>query len=365
LVVGAVILALALLPMARIRLPAAYLAQPVEPTTRRSYAAGLAVLARIVRGGGAPVLVFAQTFARGILSVLLVILVLDQLRLGDDVIGWLWAALGVGGLVGAAAGRFLLGVSHLARTFVGGVLLWGVGLTVLALGPSPWVAGLGMFVAGLGNALEDACLFTCVARLAPRGSAAQALGAVELVACSGIAVGAAVAPALSGVMEVQTAILATGVVLVALAVAWFAPFRAIDRAVLLADGASDLLSDVAIFEPLPMVVVEHLATCLTPQEYEADQVIMSENEAGDTLHVIRSGRAKVTVRGAPRPDLGPGDTFGEIALLRNSLRTATVHAAETMTTYTLDRESFLTAIQGSSAPVESLAAHRLARDAST
>ncbi|HEX5970089.1 MAG TPA: cyclic nucleotide-binding domain-containing protein [Intrasporangium sp.] len=365
LVIAAGCLGLALVPVSRVHLPASYRHGRVEPTRTRSYAAGLGVLARIVRGGGAPALVFAQTFARGALTVLLVILVLDELALGADVVGWLWAALGVGGLVGAAVGVRVLHVSRLGRSFVTGVVLWGVGLAALSISAEPWLAALAMVVIGIGNALEDASLFTSVARLAPRGLSAQALGAVEIVACAGMATGAALAPAVVRAMDVQSALLALGAALVVLAMLYLPSFRAVDRTAGQSEVMTDLLTDVAIFEPLPVVIVEHLASLLEPHEYGPGDVVMREGEDGDTVHIIESGTAKVTVRGGPRPDLGPLDTFGEIALLRHSPRTATVTAQGDLTTYCLDREDFLTAIQGSSASAEALADVRLGRDASS
>ena len=208
-------------------------------------------------------------------------------------------------------------------------------------------------------------MFTLVARLAPRGMSAQALGAIEIVACAGMATGAALAPAVVGMVDVQTALLALGLALVVLAMLYLRSFRAVDRAAGQSQATTDLLTDVVIFEPLPVVIVEHLASLLEPHEYGVGDVVMREGEDGDTVHIIGSGTAKVTVRGAPRPDLGPGDTFGEIALLRQSPRTATVRAEGDLTTYCLDREDFLTAIQGSSASAEALADVRLARDASS
>jgi MFS family permease len=365
LVIAAACLGLALVPASWVHLPAAYRQGRVEPSRSTSYAAGLGVLARVVRGGGAPVLVFAQTFARGALTVLLVILVLDELALGDDVVGWLWAALGVGGLAGAAVGVRVLHVSRLGRGFVSGVVLWGAGLAALSISATPWLAALAMVVIGIGNALEDASLFTTVARLAPRGLSAQALGAIEIVACTGMATGAALAPALVGMVDVQTALLALGLVVAGLATIYLPSFRAVDRSVVQSQGTTDLLTGVGIFDPLPVVIVEHLATLLEPHEYGPGDVVMREGDEGDTVHIIGSGTARVTVRGAPRPDLGPGETFGEIALLRSSPRTATVTADGSLTTHCLGREDFLTAIQGSSASAEALADVRLARDASS
>jgi CRP-like cAMP-binding protein len=94
-------------------------------------------------------------------------------------------------------------------------------------------------------------------------------------------------------------------------------------------------------------------------------VVIREGEPGDYFYVIVDGTATVTVRGVPRPALHAGDCFGEIALLRDIPRTATITAQQPLRTLTLDRQEFLIAIAGniaSSAAADALAAQRLADD---
>lgn len=362
LAVGTACVLLALVPMPVIRLPEAYRLREVEPQKKGAFAAGLLVLFRMARRGGFPALILAQTFARGALNVLLVLLVIEDLRVGEDAVGWLWAAMGVGGLAGAALGTRILRVTRLLRCFAGGVILWGVGLGILAVGASPWTAGVGMFVIGVANAVEDPGLFTSVARLAPPGMAAQALGAVEILVCVGMALGSAAAPGLASAVDVRPAILGIGVVVTLIALLYWRTFRKLDHETVVSDVSTELLTEVEIFEPLPLVLVEHLATRLTRHDYASGHEVITEGERGNTLHVIGDGTAIVTVAGSPRPNLGRQDTFGEIALLRDTPRTATVTAYGNLTTFSLQREDFLTAIQGNCAPAETLASARLGRD---
>lgn len=327
------------------------------------YAAGPLALWTIVRGGGVAVLTAAQTFGRGALQVLLVLLVLETLGAGDDVVGWLWAAMGVGGVLGAVLGSMVLRYSRLGRSFVLGVLLWGVGLIIVsAAGDSLWTIGAGMLVVGFGNAVEDASMFTFVARVAPRETVVRALSAIEVIAFTSMAIGSVVAPGLADLLGDRGATLWLGIVIAGLALAYVGIFRAADRRGGASAVSADLLADVAIFQPLPVVVVEHLARQLERHAFDHGAVAIREGDAGDSFHIIEDGRATVRVNGAPRPDLGPGEGFGEIALLRDTPRTATVTAEGPLTTLSLDREVFLTAICGHASAAEAIVESRLAGD---
>lgn len=363
LLVVAVCAVLTPLPLLGLRVTEEKATESGKAPLRHTVLAGLQALWRTAGGGGSTVLIAVQTFARGALQVLLVVLVLETFGSGDDVVGWLWAAMGVGGLVGAAVGSVLLRYSRLGRGFVAGVLLWGVGLVCVSLAASsPWVAAVGMLVAGLGNALEDASMFTFVARVAPREHVVRALSAIEVIAFTAMAIGSTAAPAFIDVMGERTATLWVGVALVVVAVAYFLPFRSADRSGGESAGRADLLAGVDIFQPLPVVVVEHLASQLEDHDHAPGDVVIREGEDGDSYHVIVSGRADVTVHGVHRPGLGPGQGFGEIALLREGPRTATVVAVDNLTTVSLGREDFLTALCGRSAVAEALAARRLEAD---
>jgi CRP-like cAMP-binding protein len=126
-----------------------------------------------------------------------------------------------------------------------------------------------------------------------------------------------------------------------------------------------LLRNLPMFAPLPLAVTDLLAAELEPRQFPAGTVVIREGEAGDHFHLIVDGSAAVSVQGAPRPSLQRGDCFGEIALLRDIPRTATVTAEQPLRTLALGREEFLTAVTGnpaSKAAVNALAAQRLSTD---
>ena len=331
----------------------------------RDVADGLTELARVAAPAGVAVLAFAQTFVRGALIVLIPVLAVDTLALGQSAVGWLTAAIGAGGLVGGAAAAGLVRVTRLGRAFVAGLLLWGLPLVWLALTPSAAIAYLALVVVGVGNAIEDVGLFTLLARAASPRSGAKVLGAAEFVIQAGLGAGSVAAPLLLHSIGVRgtLALLGGGLTVLALAHVW--RFVRLDKTRPAPGQEVELLRRQAMFAPLPLAVIELLASDLQPHEFPAGTVAVREGEVGELFHLIVTGSAAVSVRGKPRPPLAPGDCFGEIALLRGIPRTATVVAAQPLRTLALDREAFLVAVSGnsmSSAAADALVSQRLTAD---
>jgi predicted MFS family arabinose efflux permease len=331
----------------------------------REAAIGLTELARVAPPAGVAVLVFAQTFVRGALTVLIAVLAIKTLALGTSAVGWLNAAIGAGGLAGAAAAAALVRVTRLGRSFIGGLLLWGLPLAVLAVTPSAAVAYLALVLAGAGNAVEDVGVFTLMARSVSARIVGGVLCAKEFVAQAGLSAGSIAAPLLLGTLGIRSTLALLGAGLAGLALTHARRFARLDRAILPPGQEVEVLRRVAMFEPLPLAVIELLATDLIPHEFGPGEAVVREGEPGEHFHLIASGSARVSVRGSPRPPLGRGDCFGEIALLRDIPRTATVVAEQPMRTLALDREAFLVAVAGnaaSNAAANALATQRLARD---
>ena len=84
----------------------------------------------------------------------------------------------------------------------------------------------------------------------------------------------------------------------------------------------------------------------------ASDAVVREGEAGDRFFVVDSGELEVTVDGKPVRKLGPGDHFGEIALLRDVPRTATVTAVGDVDLYALERDEFIAAVTGHAPSIE-------------
>lgn len=162
---------------------AALLAASGQPPAAVIAAGGLAEFVRMAPPGCVAILAFAQTLLRGALVVLIAVLAVHVLALGGSAVGWLTAAFGVSGLAGGALAAAAVRITRLGRSFIAGMLVWGLPLAFLALRPAAALAYLSLAVVGIGNAVVDVSAFTLVTRLAgPRtagpvaGSGARAFG---------------------------------------------------------------------------------------------------------------------------------------------------------------------------------------------
>jgi Cyclic nucleotide-binding domain len=331
----------------------------------RDVTSGLAEFLRMAPPGGVAILAFAQTVLRGALVVLIAVLAVRVLGLGGSAVGWLNAAFGAGGLVGGALAAVAVRLTRLGRSFIAGMLLWGLPLVLVALAPAAAIAFLALVVVGVGNAVVDVAAFTMVTRLAGSGTAGKVLGALEFVGLAGLATGSILTPTLLHAFGLRGTLALLGGGLAGLALAHAVRFSRLDRAMPAPSPEAGLLVNLPMFAPLPLAVTDLLAAELEPRQYPAGAVVMREGQAADHFHMIVDGSAAVSVRGAPRPSLQRGDCFGEIALLRGITRTATVTAEQPLRTLTLGQEEFLTAVTGntmSKAAADALATQRLFAD---
>jgi CRP-like cAMP-binding protein len=130
------------------------------------------------------------------------------------------------------------------------------------------------------------------------------------------------------------------------------------------ERAFALLRSVSLFAPLPLATVENIARRLTEMVVRRGDEIVREGEPGERLYVIAEGEFDVSCVRGVFPSLRDGDLFGEIALLRNVPRTATVTARTDGLLYALDRNAFLAAVGShrySSRTADSVADERAVR----
>ncbi|WP_022883742.1 MFS transporter [Glaciibacter superstes] len=288
----------------------------------------------------------AQAITRGALTVLSVVVAIELLGTGEPGVGALMAAVGVGAVLGSLAASLLVRTGRLGAWFAVGVGLWGLPITLIGLIPQESAAlGLLAFV-GVGNALIDVAGFTLIGRMAPDEVLARVFGVLEGLVTVFIGFGAIVASLMVEWFGVQTALVTIGLVCPVLAAAAWRRLRGLDRSVDDLDLDIGLLRRVPMFRTLPLPTVEQLARGLEPVTMAEGQVVFTQGDIGDRYYLIESGEVDVVGDGRVIATLGPGEGFGEIALLRSTRRTATVVARSELRLQTLDSDRFLPVVLG-------------------
>ncbi len=285
-----------------------------------------------------------QCLVQGALNVLLVPAATGVLGLGEPGVGHLYAAIGLGGLVGAIVAVVAIGPGRLGQAFLAGLALWGVPLIVLGLVATAPIAAAMLAVVGVANAVLDVAGYSLLQRTLPTSSRAAGMALFEGASEAALGIGGVIAPlALTG-LAVQGSFLAAGAVLVVTA-AVIAPLLLRHNRTLAGRTATvETLRRLPLFSPLRLAVVEELAAGARVRRYPPHAVLMREGDLGDLFHVITSGTVDVTIGGNRVAVLGPGDGVGEIALLNNSVRTATVIALEPVMTLAIDGSAFTAAV---------------------
>ncbi len=285
-------------------------------------------------------------FVWGALDVLIVVLVFDLLRVGAGAAGILNAIAGLGGLAGAAIALSLAGRIRLAVPFVIGLLAWGLPLAVAGLLPMPLVVGGLLLLAGAGRTVMDVVGRTLLQRSAPDEVLTRVFGVVEGMFMGAFGLGSITTPVLLGLFGPQGAFVIVGLLLpLGALVAWRSLVN-IDRAASVPVRELALLRRIPMFEHLAPNVLERLAGHLEPVTMPAGALVIREGDRGDRMFVLDSGEVEVAIAEYVVRRQGPGTEFGEIALLRDMPRTATVRAVTDVSLLALRADVFLSAVTG-------------------
>jgi MFS family permease len=288
----------------------------------------------------------------GALDVFIVVLALDVLALGESGVGYLNAALGAGGLVGAALSVSLIGRRGLAGPLGLGVLLWSVPLAAIGLFSSVPAAATMLALAGIGRVVMDVSATTLLQRATDSRMLTRLFGALEGIHMASLAVGSIVAPLLIALTGERGAfLLAAGAMLLAAAAAW-PTMRRLDDAAVARPREVALLRSIPMFAPLGAPAIERLAAAMVPVHAHTGSAVVRQGDHGEHFYIITDGRVAISIDGRPVREEGPGESFGEIALLRSVPRTATVEALVATELISLDRSTFLEAVTGVPASAE-------------
>jgi hypothetical protein len=308
--------------------------------------AGFRVLAR----GSAPrllvALLGAQWVVIGALDILFVVLAVDVLHRGQGWVGYLNMAYGIGGVLAGLAGMALVGRRRLVTSILGGVVLVSAALALSALSTTAAATVVLVAVVGSGRALFNLATRTLLQRAVPAEAVARVFGVAEGLAMAGLAIGSALVPLLVAVGDTVTAVLGTAAILPLVALLGGRALFALDGAAHVPIVEIALLRSLRTFHALPAPTLEGLARSAEPVRLAAGDVLIREGEQGDRFYAIADGRLQVTIGGTPVATKVRGDGVGEIALLYDVPRTATVTAASSATVFALAREAFLATVAG-------------------
>ncbi len=287
----------------------------------------------------------AQTLVAGAAVVFTVTIALEVVMLGDPGVGYLNAMMGVGAICGGLVALARAARGSVAQDFGVGVLGWAVPPLLIAIWPSPVSAFLAFMLIGFGNPLVDVNFATLVQRVAPSAVLARVFGALESVLIGAMGIGALLFPLLLALVGLRWALVIIGVPVTLAVVVTLPRLRRLDRTIA-PPPHLDLVQALALFQPLPPALQEDLARKLIPVKVTAGHQAIVEGEVGDRFYLIESGRLDAVRGEALLSEMGPGDCFGEIALLRDVPRTATVIAREDSMLQALERGDFLAALGG-------------------
>ena len=283
----------------------------------------------------------------GALDILFVATAIDLLDIGQSGAGYLSAAFGFGAIVGAASTIALVGRPRLTPPLAGGAVVFGVPIGLVAVAPSAVSAPVLFAVAGGGRSIGDVAGRTLLQRVSPDAFLSRVFGVLEGLTMLALAVGSVGAAMLITAFGVPPALVAIGAFLPLVVLLTSGRLLSIDRNAEAPDaGTLAIFRAIPFFAQLPAPAMERVLTNVRHRGVEAGEVVIHEGDAGDRFYVIADGQAEVTRGGRHVATLGPGSYAGEIALLRDVPRTATVVATTELQLFTLEREPFLLAVTG-------------------
>ena len=284
---------------------------------------------------------------KGVGDVIFVTFADSRLDGGSNQSGWLAAAYGVGAICGAAGTTRMVRSARVDRQYLSAAVFATAALLGLAvigqLGPA--LAAFALM--GAGETILQLTTSVTIQRNAPSDVLARVFGILEGLNMGAIALGSLAVTVLVAATSVGGAFVIIAATLFIFVVTGVLRLRRHGPGPPLADEAivQHLIAD-PLFAPLSAPMVERLARGAEPMTVEAGAIVFAQGDHGDRYYLVTVGVAAVTIDGEHVSNLGPGDTFGEIALVRDIPRTASVSASTTLQLLAIPRDDFLEAVTG-------------------
>jgi hypothetical protein len=282
----------------------------------------------------------------GALDVLCVILAVDYLHMGPGGPGFLNAALGGGALLAGFVTAFLIGRHHLANTLTVALSIAVVALALIGAIPRVAPAILLIGTVGLAGAVFDVTGRTLLQRSAPSHAIAGSFSILEALMDSGLALGAVLVRVAIAIGGLKAALFAPAVVALLLLAGLWRRIQRIDASATVPQVEIQLLRSISIFAALPAPSLEGIARDLEPLTVSKGTVVIKEGDRGDCYYAVCDGELAISRESQLLQMVSRGDGFGEIALIRDVPRQATVTATTEASLYTLERELFVQVVTG-------------------
>jgi MFS family permease len=226
---------------------------------------------------------------------------------------------------------------------LGVVIGWGLPLLAVAAFPNPVTAIAAIAVIGLSEPLGSLGIDTIPQRLTPSSMVSRVYSAIDTCMVGPMAIGALLAPTLVDWLGLRGAMAIAGALPLLVGLSRLPRMRGLDQR-LTAPEDLEVLRGVPAFVDLPAPALEQLAHAAERVQVPAATTVLREDDPSDRFYVIVSGEVEVTQRGRVLRTESPGDFFGEIGLLRNVPRTATVRTTENCDFLVVERADFLAAV---------------------
>jgi MFS family permease len=289
----------------------------------------------------------AQTIVAGASVVYTVEMAVQMTTFGAEGVGYMDSVLGIGAILGGLVAIGRASKQRIATDFGWGVVFWAIPLVLAAAGNAMWAALAAVLIIGFANPIVDVNASTILQRLTPDAILGRVFGALETGLIAAMALGSIIYPIMFNLVGLRWSLAILGVAVALLVLPTFGRLRRLDS-MLGASAELELISGIPLFAPLEPKSLEDIARQLKRREVRAGEAVITEGEVGDRFYIVEFGRTTATHNGEALSTQGPGDPFGEIALLRDVPRTATVTADEDSVLLYLERDEFLAAVTGNS-----------------
>jgi len=287
----------------------------------------------------------AKNLGRGALNVLIVVVPLALLGLGSASVGWLTAVLGIGGVLGGIAATMLVGRRRMIPAMAAGLALWGLPLIGIGALPYLWAAVAGLILLGTGNTITDVAGYALIGRSARDDLIGAVYSVHEAVRALAIVIGSVATAAIVELAGTREALVAAGAGLVAAAIGGEL-LRGREHAREPRPEYLQLIRANPLFGWLPPIAVARLASRLEPFDLDAGATLLREGDSGDRAYLLEEGELDAEQGGREIGRVRPGAVVGEIALLHDAPRMATVRAVTNSRLLTIERDEFIAAVTG-------------------